>query len=124
RESPAELSEGIVGHPKLGVRHGVVEIHEERARIVSFDERRSLSCEQVVDVIAIDIGVQPLAVAPEMVCELPMRMAMIQEPERVIEPLSIRLAGRARLAEPPLTDHRRTVTGATQDFRDRHVLET
>ena len=39
-----------------------------------------------------------------MIGELPMGVALIEKAERVVEALAIRLAGRARLASPPLAD--------------------
>src|SRR5437867_8037911 len=100
-----ERREGIVRYPQLGVRHGVVQIDEERTWIISLDECRRLFRKKVVHVIAIDVGGHPLAVAPQMIGELPMRMTVIEEPEGVVEPLSIGLAGGARLPESPFADH-------------------
>src|SRR2546422_10999746 len=117
-----KLREGIVRRPERGVRHGVVEIDEEGARIISFNECGSLFRKKIVDVIAFDIGAHALAVAPEMIGELPMRMAVIEEPERVIEPLSVRLASRARLAEPPLPVTSRRETASTKTPAHRQAF--
>ena len=57
--------------------------------------------EEVVDVVALDIGGDPLAVAPEMIGELPVRVTMIEEAERVIEALPIGLTGGAGRARVP-----------------------
>ena len=78
--------------------------------------------EQVVDVVVVEVGRAPLAVPIQMVGELPMRVPVIEESERVVESLSVRLAGRARLAEAPLADDRRAIPRVAQHLRDRHVV--
>src|SRR5437867_4695439 len=59
-----------------------------------------------------------------MVGELPMRMAVIEEAERVIEPLLVWLARGTRLAQSPLSDQSSAVTGIMHDLCQRHVLES
>ena len=101
------------------MRHGVVQIDEEGATVVAFDESRGLVGEEVVRVVAVDIGGHPFAVTPQMVRELAMRVTVIEKPERMIEALAIGVAGRTRLTQPPLADDRRSVTGMTQHFSNR-----
>src|SRR5439155_14284827 len=105
RKLLVELSERVGWHPQLGVRHGVIEIDEERTRIFPFDECLTFLREQIVDIIAIDIGAHPLAVPPEMIGELPMGVAVIEEPEGIVEPLPVRLAAATGLAQSPFADH-------------------
>ncbi len=57
-----------------------------------------------------------------MIGELAVRVPMVEEPERVVEALAVRLAGRAGLAESPLADHGRAIAGIAQDLRDRDVF--
>jgi hypothetical protein len=104
------------------VRHRVVEVHEEGPRIFVVDERRRFAREEIVDVIVFQVCVDPLRVPPEIIGKLPMRVPVIEKSERVVESLAIGLPGRPRLAEPPLADHRRSISRAFQHFRNRHVF--
>ena len=50
-EAAAERRQRVLRHAQLGVRHGVVQVDEERTRIVALDERRRFLREQIVDVV-------------------------------------------------------------------------
>ena len=78
--------------------------------------------EQIVHVVVFDVGRDRLAVAVQMIGVLPVRVTMIEKAERVVEPLLVRLAGRARAAESPLADDRRAIAGVAQHLGHRHVL--
>jgi len=104
------------------VRHGVIEVDEERPRIAAFDERGRFSGEQVVHVVAVEVSAHLFAVPPQVVGELAMRVPVIEESERVVESLFVRLAGRARLAESPLADDRGAISRVAQHLRHRHVV--
>ena len=78
--------------------------------------------EEVVDVVAVEINRDPLGVAVEVIGVLPVRVAVVEEAERVVEALLVRLSGRARHPEPPLADDGRTVAGVAQQHRDGHVV--
>ena len=112
----------IFRHAQFGVRHGVVQVEEERTRVGLLDEGRRLAREQVVDVVALEIGGDRLAVAIQVIGELPVRVAMIEEAEGEIEALLAGFAAGARLAEAPLADHRGAVAGVAQRHRHGDVL--
>ncbi len=78
--------------------------------------------EEVVGVVLLEIDSHPLAVAPQVIGELPVGMALVAGPEGVLEALPSGLAVGAGLTESPLADEGRAVAGVAKHFRDRHFL--
>ncbi len=54
QEAALERRQRIFRRPQLGVRHGVVQVDEERLRVGAGDERLGLAGEEIVDVVAVD----------------------------------------------------------------------
>jgi hypothetical protein len=57
-----------------------------------------------------------------MIGVLAVGVTMIEEAERVVEPLTIGHAGRSRRSEPPFSDHGSAVACVTQHLCDRDVF--
>ena len=74
------------------MRHGVIQVHEEGAGIGALDEGLRFLREEVVGVVLLEIDSHPLAVAPQVIGELPVGMALVAEPEGVLEALPSRAA--------------------------------
>src|SRR4029079_19548563 len=106
----------------LRMGDGVVQIEEERPPVRALDERGRFLREEIVHVVVIDVRLDPLRVAIEVVGELPVRVAMIEEAERVVEALLVRLSCRTRPPESPLADDRGAIARIVQRHRAREVL--
>ena len=96
------------------MRHRVVQIEKERASVGALNEIERLASEKIVRVVAVDVGFDPLRVSIQMVGELTMRVAVVQESECVLEPLLVRLAWASNHAESPFSDDRGPISTVAQ----------
>ena len=121
----------------VGVRYGEREVEEKRPRFAARDEISRLVEKQIAGVhhalgrvagarngpdLRDDVGQRhALAVAPEKIRVVIVRVRLVEKTKRVIETVFAGLAFVAGVAEAPLADERSRVTRRLQDARDRDI---
>jgi hypothetical protein len=102
------------------VRYGKRHIKEKRLILIIFYKPQGLVSNQVVRIdlfFAVLVGFEPsyLAVSPEVVGIIRMRLALTDIPKEVVKTLLVRVACGANPAETPLSECPCGITGFLED---------